>query len=156
MLSRSLIAVSCSAAILALIALSAPAAPVSVRVAAPVQGASVRQGQAMTIAWRSSGAPSGSSVTLQLQKAVTGHIAAEIESDLPAEGSISWRAPVFKVQPIMCARDSTGSCGSDINPGTTYRIVATLSAPGPAGGAVLLAQARSAVFKMTPASLRRR
>ena len=108
---------------------TATAAQASLEVATSADGASIRQGATLTITWRASGAPAGSSVTLQLQKAVTRHLFLPLAAGLATQGAMSWEVPVFVVRPIMCAREATGGCVNDINPGTTYRIVATLQVP---------------------------
>jgi hypothetical protein len=50
----------------------------------------------------------------------------------------------------MCARDATGGCVNDINPGTTYRIVATLQVPDQAATAAPV-RASSGTFAMLEA-----
>jgi hypothetical protein len=108
---------------------TATAAEASLEVATSADGGSIRQGATLTITWRASGTPAGSSVTLELQKAVTRRLFPPLAAGLATQGAMSWKVPVFVVRPIMCARDATGGCVNDINPGTTYRIVATLQAP---------------------------
>jgi len=138
------------------VALAAPncdgatAAEASLEVATSADGASIRQGATLTITWRASGAPAGSSVTLQLQKAVTRHLFLPLAAGLATQGAMSWEVPVFVVRPIMCAREATGGCVNDINPGTTYRVVATLQAPRQ-GEIAAPVQASSGTFAMLEA-----
>ncbi|MFI5015571.1 MAG: hypothetical protein ACHQAY_24815 [Hyphomicrobiales bacterium] len=120
----------------------------SLEVATSVDGASIRQGEVLKIRWGATGAPEGSTVTLQLQKTVTGHVFSPIATGLPGAGTMSYRVPVFVTRPVMCAVDATGACVNDINPNTSYRIVATLAAAPAPGGTTFLARAMSGAFTM--------
>lgn len=108
---------------------ASPSEPVSITVTTSVDGASVRQGSIIAIRWRSRGAPPTATVALAPEKTVTGRILKPFATSLPLEGSYRWKIPVFVSQPVACAVDATGACVSDMNPNTTYRIVAALSVP---------------------------
>jgi hypothetical protein len=124
-------------------------ADISLEVATSADGASLRQGEALRIDWRAAGAPAGSTVALKLQKVVTRHLF-PIATGLPHEGEYAYAVPVFVVRPIMCAPDASGACVNDINPDTSYRIVATLS------GDATLVGAMSGTFAMLPATAKGR
>jgi hypothetical protein len=128
-------------------------ADISLEVATSADGASLRQGEALRIDWRAAGAPAGSTVTLQLQKLATARLF-PIATGLASAGEFSWTLPVFVVRPVMCAPDPTGACVNDINPGTSYRIVATLSGERPQDAT--LVGAMSGTFAMLPASAKGR
>ena len=133
-------------------AAQASGSQVSVTVSTSAEGAGVRQGGFVTITWRSTGAPAGATIELAAEKVLTGHVLGPLRSGLPASGSLKWRVPVYQSQAIPCARDQTGDCTGAMNPGTVYRIVATLTGrAATAGLPPFLAAARSATFKMLAA-----
>jgi hypothetical protein len=126
-------------------------AEIALNISTAADGAAIRQGEALRIVWEAVGAPAGSSIALKLQKLATGHVF-PIKSDLPVSGEFTWQVPIFVGRPIMCARDASGACVSDINPNTTYRIVVTLQMPRPGSG---LVRGSSGSFMMLEASARR-
>jgi hypothetical protein len=129
-------------------------AEIALKISTSADGAGIHQGQVLTIVWEAVSAPAGASVVLQLQKVATGRLF-PIKADLPVSGQFSWKVPIFVVRPIMCARDASGACVSDINPNTTYRIVGTLKIPGPGSGLSGVVQGSSGYFTMLEASARR-
>ncbi|MFI4994650.1 MAG: hypothetical protein ACHQAQ_02545 [Hyphomicrobiales bacterium] len=128
-------------------------ADISLEVATSADGASIRQGEALRIGWRAAGAPEGSTVALQLQKVATRHLFL-IVTGLPHEGEYAYAVPVFVVRPVMCVPDPSGACVNDINPDTSYTIVATLSGERPQDAT--LVGAMSGTFAMLPASAKGR
>ncbi len=108
---------------------------------------SVHQGMTLTIRWRARHAPHGTHVSVWLLKTATGHLIGPLASGLSLQGQYAWRIPVFRPRPMPCARDRTGACIGDINPGTRYAIVLRLQSGGPAPGPVL-ASAQGSEFLM--------
>lgn len=86
----------------------------------------ISQGQVVKIQWSAAHVPRGAEVTLWLRKTATGHLVGPLASDLPSSGHYHWHIPVFQPHTRRCARDRTGGCINDINPGTRYAIIARL------------------------------
>jgi hypothetical protein len=111
-----------------------------------IDAAVVRQGSELGIRWNSVRWQTGYTVTLFIKKIATGRLLGPISDRLAPNGQLSWVPPVFQARAVSCARDATGGCASDMNPGTSYRLVAVLSPPNKDGR---LAVAESEVFLMS-------
>ena len=108
----------------------------------------VHQGEVLEIRWNGSNVPDGTVASLFPVKVLTGHVLDPIAQSLPPNGRLSWRVPVFRPQPIMCAVDPTGGCVGNMNPGTKYRILIQLYPKKAVPGIDVIGQAESLPFQM--------
>lgn len=99
----------------------------SLSVSASTEGnTSVPTGATTTIQWQSANAPSDAAVSLWLFDHRTGYSTALIARNLPLSGTYDWKMPTPSTQ---CPADSPYVCATDVVPGRTYSIEASIYKP---------------------------